>query len=399
MPALPSFLLPAAVGAMLSLGLADRVTAAAPLPPRVTFAGTLMLPDTAPAADGRGDVPVTGLSGVTWLGEDRFAAIMDNSDRLLLFRLAVSPTGVPEAVSDLRVVVLGERLDYEDVAACPPRLLARITEKRRARGDSVPADCLLVCEEQTPAIRAVDIDTGDLLGIVPIPPIAKTRRHNRGLESLAVDPDGSHIWTATEEAVPADGPGSTATSGTVVRLMRIAVPGAESAKGEAQFAYAVDPPHRFVRVFTGEPLSGVTALAVLDRGRLLVLERAAGPGLPPFFSSIYLVETTAAPDVTDVPDGLAGRDELHIAKQPLWQDALGCNVEGLCLGPTLPDGSRTLVAVADNGGLGTPNQLIGFLLRETPRAVDASAVGGAAAIVGVVLLLVRITSPSPCSTR
>jgi len=399
MPVLPRFLLPAAVGVMLSLRLADRAAAAAPLPPRVTFAGTLMLPDTAPATAGQGDLPVTGLSGVTWLGEDRFAAIMDNSDRLLLFRLALSPTGVPEAASDLRVVVLGERHDYEDVAACPPRLVERIAEKRRARGDAVPANCLLVCEEETPAIRAIDIDTGALLGIVPIPPIAKTRRHNRGLEALAIDPDGSHIWTATEEAVPADGPGSTATTGTVVRLMRIAVPGAESAKGEAQFAYAADPPHRFVRVFTGEPLSGVTALGVLDRGRLLGLERAAGPGLPPFFSSIYLVETTGSPDVTDVPDGLATRDELHITKKPLWQDALGCNVEGLCLGPTLPDGSRTLLAVADNGGLGTPNQLIGFVLRETPRAVDASAVGGAAAIVGVVLLLVRITSPSPCSTR
>ena len=51
------------------------------------------------------------------------------------------------------------------------------------------------------------------------------------------------------------------------------------------------------------------------------------------------------------------------------------------------------VAVADNGGLGTPTQLIGLVMREAPRAVDASAVGGAAAIVGVVLLLVRITSP------
>ena len=68
-------------------------------------------------------------------------------------------------------------------------------------------------------------------------------------------------------------------------------------------------------------------------------------------------------------------------------------MEGLCLGPVLPDGGQTLIAVADNGGLGTPNQLIGLVLREARRAYDASAVGGAAAIVGVVLLLVRITNP------
>ena len=80
------------------------------------------------------------------------------------------------------------------------------------------------------------------------------------------------------------------------------------------FAYQVDPPHRFVRVFTGEPLSGVSALVALYRGRLLVLERAAGPGLPPFMSAIYLVQTHVAADVTDVPDRLATRGELHIQK-------------------------------------------------------------------------------------
>lgn len=393
MPALPRLLPALALSAFVCALAAAPASAADPLPPRIALAGSLMLPDTAPAVDGSGDLPVNGLSGVTWLGDNRYAAVMDNSDRLLFFRLEVSPSGEPLAATDLGILVLGERHDYEDVAACPPRLLERITEKRRARGDQAPTDCLLVCEEQTPAIRAIDIDTGALLGVVPIPPIAKTRRHNRGLESLAVDPDGSHIWTATEEAVPADGPAATATTGTVVRLMRIAIPGAESATGEAQFAYQVDPPHRFVRVFTGEPLSGVSALVALDRGRLLVLERAAGPGLPPFMSSIYLVKTPVAPDVTDVPDGLAARGELHIGKTPLWQDALGCNIEGLCLGPTLPDGGRMLVAVADNGGLGTPNQLVGLVMRETPRAVDASAVGGAAAIVGLVLLVVRITSP------
>ena len=373
--------------------LSGPVAAAESPPPLlITLAGTLTLPDAAPAIDGSGDLEITGLSGVTWLGEDRFAAIMDNSDRLVLFRLTFSATGEPQAASDLRILVLGERHDYEDLAACPPRLLERIAQKLQSRGDDAPANCLLVCEEQTPAIRAIDLDTGALLGIVPVPPIAKTRRTNRGLESLAVDPDGSHIWTATEEAVPADGPASTTDAGTVVRLMRIAIPGAESAAGEAQFAYQVDPPHQFVRVLTGEPLSGVTALVALDRGRLLVLERAAGPGLPPFMSAIYLVETHVAADVTDVPEGLSTRGELHIAKEPLWLDALGCNVEGLCLGPLLPDGGQLLVAVADNGGLGTPNQLIGLVLRESPRPFDASAVGGVAGIVGVLLLLVRITS-------
>ena len=97
--------------------------------------------------------------------------------------------------------------------------------------------------------------------------------------------------------------------------------------------------------------------------------------------------------------GLATRPADHLAKQRLWKGALGCNLEGLCLGPTLADGRRLLVGVADNGGLGTPNQLVTLRFRERPEPVDASLVGLAAVIAGTGLLALRLTSPSPCSTR
>ncbi len=367
--------------------------AAGDAPLAITLAGTLRLPD---AID---DDPITGLSGVTWLGDNRYAAVLDNSDRLLVFRLALSPTGVPQEVSDLQLVRLAAARDYEDVAPCPPRLAARIAERRRSRGDSVPERCLLVCEEDTPAIRAIDLDRGDLLGIVPIPEIFATRRPNRGLESVSTDPDGRFIWTATEEAVPADGSAAGEDRGTVVRIARIAVPGGDAGDRDAQFAYAVAPPHRFARVFAGEPLAGLVALVALGDGRLLVLERSGAPGLPPFNSRIAAIDTKAGRDVSDLPGGLAERPELALAKDALWHDALGCNLEGLCLGPHLAAGRRVLVGVADNGGLGTPNQLVTFVLAEPRATVDASAVGLAAALAGTALLLLRLTSPSPCSTR
>jgi hypothetical protein len=374
-------------------GSADRPTAAPAA--IVTLAGTLTLPDDAVA----GEPAITGVSGVTWLGDDRYAAVLDNSNRLLVFRLALAADGSPRGTSDLEVVTLAASHDYEDIAACPPRLAARIADRRRSRGDSVPERCLLVCEEDTPAIRAIDLDRGDLLGIVPIPEIFSSRRPNRGLESLASDPDGRFIWTATEEAVPTDGPAAGDGRGTVVRIARIAVPGGDAGDTDAQFAYPVEPPHRFARVFAGEPLAGLVAVVSLGEGRLLALERSAAPGLPPFTSRIALIDTSRAVDVADQPGGLAARPELLLDKQMLWQDALGCNLEGLCLGPPLPGGRQVLVGVADNGGLGTPTQLVTFVLTEPQAAIDASALGLAAAIAGMALLLVRLTSPSPCSTR
>jgi hypothetical protein len=376
-----------------ALTLAAFPAAAADAPLSVALAGTLSLPATA----AEGGPELTGLSGVTWLGDDRYAAILDNSDLLLLFRLAVSRAGKPEQVFDLETVTLGERHDYEDLAPCPPALAARIADRRRARGDAVAETCLLVCEEDTPAIRAIDLVRGDLMGIVPIPELFLSRRPNRGLEALATDPAGSLIWTATEEAVPADGPASGVGRGTVVRIARIAVPGSGGSGG--QFAYRVEPPHAFVRIFAGEPLAGLVALVALGEGRLLVLERSGAPGLPPFKSRIVLVDTRPGRDVSDIPGGLAERPETALAKELLWEDSLGCNLEGLCLGPRLSAGRQLLVGVADNGGLGTPTQLVTLVLSQPEAAVDVSAVGVAAAVAGAALLLVRLTSPSPCSTR
>lgn len=335
--------------------------------PRISLAGTLRLPDTACGLNGEA-LPIAGLSGITWLGDDRYAAIMDNSDRLIVFRLECEADGSPRAVQNLAIVALGRVLDYEDIASCPDRLAARIARGQQDRDEDVPRHSVLICEESTPAIRAIDLDSGALLGVVPIPAIFNPRRPNRGLEALAVDPDGERIWTANEEALPMDGPPAAETEGTVVRLARIAVPNTVDVKaiGPVQFAYAVDPPHRFVRVASGAPLSGIVALVALGDDRLLVLERSGVPGLPPFESRIHLINVTRATDVTDVAGNLSEQADLHVAKTPLWRDSFGCNLEGLCLGPRVKGGGRLLVGVADNGGLGTPNQLVTLVMHEGP---------------------------------
>lgn len=328
---------------------------------RVRLVGSTLLCET--AADGSGaPVRLTGASGVTWLGDDWYAAVMDNSHWLVRFRLPLAADGAPGEPEDVRLVRLGESHDYEDVAPCPAAIAQRIDERRERRKQSPAGRCLLVCEESGPAIRAVAIDSGELLGMVPIPERLRRPRPNRGLEALAVDADGDAIWTANEEALPDDGPAATATAGTVVRLTRIPVP---PATGAAEFAYPVDPPHDFVRVFQGEPLSGVSALIALGAGRLLVLERSGCPGLPPFENRIFIVDTRSARDVSAVAGDLADLRGEMLGKRLLWQDGLGCNLEGLCLGPMLQRGRRALVGIADNGGLGTPTQVVVFAI-ESP---------------------------------
>jgi len=305
----------------------------------VAYRAMLTLPDDVPAA-GDGRLKLEGLSGITWLGGDRYAAVMDNSANLITFRLELSADGTPLAATAFEPVRLAERHDYEDVV---PRL-------GRAAG-------VLLCEEDTPAIRGFRLRDGAADGTIPVPGIFRGRRPNRGLESLALDPDGRHLWAANEEALAADGPAAAPQGSTVIRIVRLPL----AAPGQAfQLAYLVDPPHAVLPVLRGPTFSGVVALVALGRGRLLVLERSAGPGLPPFESRIYVVDTTRAVDVSAVEDGLANKPDTFVGKTLLWTDALGLNLEGLCLGPRLGPDRRALVAIADNGGLETPTRVVGF---------------------------------------
>lgn len=307
----------------------------------IDYRDALPLPDAVPDSAGT-PVPLTGLSGIAWLGADRYVAVMDNSNRLLRMRLALSAEGAPLAATDFEIVTLPETHDYEDIAPRPG-------------GD--PG--VFVCAEDSPAIRAFRLADGAAVGTVPLPEVFRGRRINRGLEALALDPDHRHLWTANEEALSDDGAAAQPECGTIVRLARLPlVPGSMP----FQAAYRVDPPHAFIRMLPAAALSGVVALVALGQGRLLVLERSGGPGLPPFENRIYLVDTRGATDVSAVGRGLGDLREPALAKTPLWADSLGLNVEGLCLGPRLGTNHRALVAVADNGGLGTPNHVAGFEL-------------------------------------
>ena len=201
------------------------------------FAGSLPFPDDAESADGE-PTEITGLSGLTRLADDSWAAAMDNSDLVVTFTLEVSARGEPTAITGAKALTLEAKHDYEDIAVCPPGLANRIARRFIARGRPDPGPCLLLCEEDTPAIRGVAIASGTLVGMVPLPEPLSNPRPNRGLESLAVEPDGTCIYTANEESLAGDGPEPRVGQGTVVRLCAIPVPGAAAAYATAQIGRA-----------------------------------------------------------------------------------------------------------------------------------------------------------------
>jgi len=312
--------------------------------------------------------PVAELSGITWLGGETYAAVMDGSDRLLFLTITRDGHTAAPTVTFEGSIALDRLRDWEDLA-----VFTGPDQRRR----------WFVVEEDTPAVRefseqaAGDRPVGKSprslreAGMVSLAEPFRTARANRGPEALAVEPDGSWLWTANEEPLERDGPAVAEGIAGRVRLVGLPIDSAAAIGARSdplehrrELVYEVDPPHDRLGIPGGPLYSGVVALVALGSGRLLVLERSAAAGVPPLENRIYLVDTSTAAGAHD--GKLTAEGLTPMPKTLLWKGALGVNLEGLCAGPRLPDGRMMLVAVADNGAddaLGRrPNPVACFLL-------------------------------------
>jgi len=175
-------------------------------------------------------------------------------------------------------------------------------------------------------------------------------RDNLAFESLTLSPDGASLFVATENALAQDGPAASPESGSLARILRF---DAASGRRVAEHAYQVERVPMVPAEPDGLVVGGLVELVSLGGGRLLALERAFAEGRGHVIR-LYLVDLAGADDVSG-DDRLAasgrGRPE-PVAKQRLLDlAALGApldNVEGMALGPRLPDGRRLLLLVSDD---------------------------------------------------
>lgn len=280
-------------------------------------------PGQGPVALAPGPAGAHELSGLSWAGGDRYAAVSDDDGRLYWLRVAVDPaTARITAAAVEGSLPLAQSSDLEGVALAPG------------------GGAVAVSDEVGPAVREYRLPDGALQRTAALPPVFATLRYNLGFEALTRDASGN-LWTANEEALKVDGPTSTAEQGTLVRLLRLD----GDLRPTGQWAYRTDPVAG--TKLLSEHGTGLSAMAALPDGRLLVLERSFGSeGLR---IRLYAVDVAGATDVSALP-ALAGATVVPAAKHLLWQRAsLRDNFEGMAIGPPLADGSRALLLVSDDG--------------------------------------------------
>jgi hypothetical protein len=209
-----------------------------------------------------------------------------------------------------------------------------------------------------PWVRTAALD-GAYLGQFALPPnLAMSAqqagpRRDRALEGVALTPDGQSLFVAMEDPGYNDGPERDDDHQIMTRFTKFDV---ATGAAVAQYAYPMQPP--------APPAveNGVPDLVALSDTSFLVLERTDSV---PQTVRVYRAEIGGATDVLAMPsiNGVA----LTPMTKSLAVDMTTTpglspldNVEGITLGPKLPDGRQSVVFVSDNNF--SPTQVTQFLL-------------------------------------
>jgi hypothetical protein len=207
-----------------------------------------------------------------------------------------------------------------------------------------------------PFVKEFSVSSGKELTTLPMPEKflpsrdgKKGIRNNLAFESLTITPDENNLFTATENALVQDGSEAKPKVSSACRILQYNL---FTKQLEKEFLYPTQPLApllNFSRKFT----TGLPDLYALDnQGHFLSLERTF-TGLS-FSIALYQVSLEEADDISSINSLLAvdSKSIKTVEKKLLLDlrklDVLLDNIEGLTLGPTLPDGQRSLILVSDN---------------------------------------------------
>ena len=332
------------------------------------------------------DTPVGGLSALSYDRQrNKFYALSDDRAafapaRFYTLGLSVKQTDTEELRLDKvdieGVTFLADEngttfaqgtLDPEGVALSPRKTVFISSE-------GVPSSGL------APFIREFDLETGKQKQSLLIPdrylsndntteeeePSPRGIQENRGFEALTLEPgslaaangDPFRLFTATESALLQDSLPPESKEPTRIRLMQYLIGSIARPMVVAEHVYLLDPAP------PGAIENGLTELITVDTGgHFLALERTYG--LFGLNAKIYQIATSAATDTSGIVTLKGDISRIKPVKKKLLLDlsTLGIyldNLEGMSLGPRLPDGSRSLVLVSDDNFSDT--QITQFLL-------------------------------------
>jgi len=345
------------VSVLLGIGLVVNPAAAAPGEIEVTAAPQFVGEEILPTGLMFEGTEVGGLSGLTYdAPREVYYAISDDRSQLdparfYTLTIDLSDGSLDEGdVTILDVTTLLDArgrpfpalsLDPESIALTPRRTLVITSE-----GDASQLIAPFVREFLFSGRQLINRPVPGYYD--PSPNGTSGIRNNLALESGGVTPAGDFYFTGTENALAQDGPVATLTSTSPARLLRYDRFG----RLDREFVYVVEPVQEAPTPADAFAVNGLVEVLPLSPTRLIAMERSFSVGAGNDVR-LYLVDTAAATNVKGLPALPADLTSVQEVSKTLLVDldVLGItldNLEGITLGPTLSDGSHTLLIVSDN---------------------------------------------------
>lgn len=208
---------------------------------------------------------------------------------------------------------------------------------------------------QDPSINIMDdkgvkIDSLPVSGQFHVSAAEQGPRRNGTFEGLTFANDHLIIYTSLEEPLYNDG--SRAGIQDSSAIIRIIKHDAVSKKMLGQYGYRIDPVKYAPLKAGGYILNGVSEILAFDDNKLLVVERGYTTGRLGCHVRIYLADLSGADDISGV-ESLTFSPLHKLLKKQLVLDLENTgryidNIEGITFGPSLANGHKTLVLIADD---------------------------------------------------
>ena len=269
-------------------------------------------------------------SGITWLGGSRYAVANDKSPTAGFYLMTIdidSITGELLSVREDTFLTSGQpNRDEEGICYVPQN------------------QSIFVSGEKDQEILEYNL-LGQLTGRkLNIPEVFKTSYSNGGFEALTYQVQTHRFWTTTEHTLKADGE-KPSIERKIKNRLRLQSFG-DDLQPKEQYWYETDATK--IRKKKGRSILGVSGLAALEDGRIVVLERELYFPKKQIGSyslvKLYLIDPSQCQpgEILQKTLLITFKTKVNLLRRNF------ANFEGICLGPKLTDGRQLLILVCDS---------------------------------------------------
>ena len=283
-------------------------------------------------------VPAGNYSGVTWIGGDRYAVCNDKSATAGFLLVNIRLDSITGKIEDVRAesFMTSNLPNRDEEGICYV----------------APTNTLFLSGESDGQIVEYTLE-GKLTGReLNIPDVFSVSHGNKGFEALTYNAKTRRFWTTTENTLKADGEQPSIRKKIANRLRLQSFN--DDLQPKEQYWYVTDS--SAVEGTKGKSTLGVSGLAALDDGQVIVLEREVRKTPKGIGSFVHVKLFVVNPLQQQPGDTLRKqlltefRTRINLTKRSF------ANYEGICAGPRLADGRQVLLLVADS-----QNQYKGYL--------------------------------------